>query len=104
MDDYKIMLLCASGMSTSILMKRLKRYAKDKGLNLSIEAVGLSSTSYVKESRKFDVILLGPQISYRIDEVKELTQKPVEAIDPTDYALGNAEKIFALADKLLQVA
>lgn len=104
MKDYKIMLLCAGGMSTSILMKKLEKYAKENDLGLSIEAVGLSSTSYVNESKKFDVILMGPQVSYRMDEVKEATGKPVEAINPTDYALGNADKIFALADKLLQTA
>lgn len=43
---------------------------------------------------------MGPQVSYRIDEVRKATQMPVEAIPPTDYALGNAKKIFAIAKKL----
>ncbi|MBP2058920.1 PTS system cellobiose-specific IIB component [Lactobacillus colini] len=102
MKDYKIMLLCAGGMSTSILMKKLEKYAKENELGLSIEAVGLSSTSYISEAKKFDVILMGPQVSYRLDEVKQATGKPVEAINPTDYALGNAKNIFDLADKLLK--
>ncbi|EFJ69150.1 PTS system, Lactose/Cellobiose specific IIB subunit [Lactobacillus paragasseri JV-V03] len=97
---YRIMLLCAGGMSTSILMKKLDKYASENNIESSIEAVGLSSTSYLDEAKKYDIILMGPQVSYRIDEVKKATGKPVEAINPTDYALGNAKKIFEQAKKL----
>lgn len=98
--EYKILLLCAGGMSTSILMNKLKKYAADNGIDLSIQATGLSSVSYVKTAANFDVILMGPQVSYRIDEVKKNTGKPVAAIPSVDYALGNAEKIFAQAKEL----
>lgn len=98
--EYKILLLCAGGMSTSILMKKLQKYAKDQGIDLKIEATGLSSDSYATEAKKFDVILMGPQVSYRMDEVKKATGKPVDAIPSVDYALGNAENIFEIAKKL----
>lgn len=97
---YKILLLCAGGMSTSILMNKMKKYASENGIDLSIKATGLSSVSYVKTAADFDVILMGPQVSYRIDEVKEKTGKPVAAIPSVDYALGNAGKIFDQAKQL----
>lgn len=98
--EYKILLLCAGGMSTSILMKKLQKYAESKGINLQIKATGLSSVSYIDTAKNFDVILMGPQVSYRIDEVKKQTGKPVAAIQSVDYALGNAPKIFEQARKL----
>lgn len=101
MKKYSILLLCAAGMSTSLLMRKLKKYALDNNIELNIDAVGLSANDYVDEAKKHDVILMGPQVSYRLNEVKEETGKPVATIPSTDYALGNAKNIFALTTKLL---
>lgn len=101
MKKYSILLLCAAGMSTSLLMNKLKKYALDNNIELNIDAVGLSANDYVDEAKKHDVILMGPQVSYRLNEVKEETGMPVATIPSTDYALGNAKNIFALAAKLL---
>lgn len=98
--EYKILLLCAGGMSTSILMKKLQKYAQEQGIDLTIKATGLSSVSYIDTAKNFDIILMGPQVSYRMDEVKKATGKPVDAIPSVDYALGNAPKIFEQARKL----
>ena len=43
---------------------------------------------------------MGPQVSYREEEVRKETGKPVAAINPTDYALGRAENIFKLAESI----
>lgn len=101
MKKYNILLLCAAGMSTGLLMNKLKRYATDNNIELNIDAVGLSASDYVNEAKKHDVILMGPQVSYRVNEVKEATKMPVATIPSSDYALGNAKNIFALAAKLL---
>ena len=101
MKKYSILLLCAAGMSTSLLMRKLKKYALDNNIELNIDAVGLSANDYVDEAKKHDVILMGPQVSYRLNEVKEATKMPVATIPSSDYALGNAKNIFALAAKLL---
>lgn len=97
----KILLICAGGMSTSILMKKLERYAGEHGIEAEVKAVGLSDTEYVDRAKNYDCILMGPQVSFRIDEVRKATGKPVAAIEPTDYALGTADKIFALAQNII---
>lgn len=94
----KILLVCAGGMSTSILMKKLEQYSADHNLGAEIKAVGLSA--YQEEYKNFDIILMGPQVSYRKDEVQQKTGLPVEAIPSFDYAIGNAENIFKIANKL----
>ena len=38
----KILLVCAGGMSTSILMKKMAQYWADQGKELDIKAVGLA--------------------------------------------------------------
>ncbi len=37
----KILLVCAAGLSTSILMKKLEKYAEQNGIELDIDAVGI---------------------------------------------------------------
>ena len=94
----KILLVCAGGMSTSILMKKMEKYWNDQGQDLTIKAVGLSE--YQDVYQDFDIILLGPQVSYRLKEIKENTGLPAETISSLDYAIADCPKIMKLAEKL----
>ena len=53
----KVLLVCAGGMSTSILMKKLEKHAADKGIDFEIAAVGLSA--YKDVCANYDCILMG---------------------------------------------
>ncbi len=88
----KILLVCAGGASTSILMKKMMNYAEQQGIDLEIQAKGMME--YEDVAKDFDLILLGPQISYKQEDIKAQSQKPVAVIKPYDYAIGNAENIF----------
>ena len=94
----KILLICAGGMSTSILMKKLEKYAAAHAIELEILARGMND--YDDVYSKFDVILLGPQVSYQKSSIENDTKKPVAVIAPYDYAVGNAENIFKQIKKL----
>lgn len=94
----KILLVCAAGMSTGILMRKMEEYWADQGEELDITAVGLGE--YDDVYQKYDIIMMGPQVSYRLKEVAEDTGYPVAAIPPTDYALHNCANIMKLAKKL----
>lgn len=95
--ERKVLLICAGGMSTSILMKKMMNYAKEHGYVLKIEAVGMSA--YEDVYRDYDIILLGPQVSYKLEEIKAATDMPVDIIATYDYAIGNAENIFKQINK-----
>lgn len=88
----KILLVCTSGVSASILMKKMQNYAQDLKLEIQILAKGLEE--YQDYFEGFDLILLGPQISYKRAEIEKQSKKPVLAISPSDYAVGNAKNIF----------
>ena len=94
-----ILLVCAGGLSTSILMKKMKKWADDNDVALNVEAVAKSG--YLQKAEAFDCILLGPQISYSLDEVSKNAPIPVASIEPLDYAMGDAEKIINLARKTI---
>ena len=88
----KILLVCAAGMSTSILMQKMEKYAARAGIELEIAAKGLFEYSDVCAG--FDVLLLGPQISYKKEEIEKQSNKPVLVVNPLEYAIGDAEAIF----------
>lgn len=96
--DKKILLICAGGMSTGILMKKMEKYATEHDFSLQIEAVGMSA--YEEVYQKYDVILLGPQVAYKKDEIAQVTQMPIAVIAAYDYAIGNVENIMNQVDSL----
>ena len=97
----KILLICAGGLSTSMLVKKMQKYAVEKGIPLeAIVAKGLGD--YEDVYQQFDTILLGPQVSYQKDVIAGITKKPLAVIASYDYALGNAESIFKQVDRLLK--
>jgi PTS system cellobiose-specific IIB component len=96
----KILLVCAGGMSTSILMKKMEKYWAEKKIPLSIEAVGIAD--YEEICGEYEMILVGPQVGYRLGEIKQHSGKPCAVINSTDYALGNCDAILKLAYSLLK--
>lgn len=91
----KIMLLCAGGMSTGILMNKMNNHA-------GVEVKAFGADDCQANAENFDVILLGPQISYRANEIQTMVSKPVAVIQPLHYALGNVEEIIKLAQATIE--
>lgn len=81
----KIYLFCSAGMSTNMLVNKMKQEAKKQDIQIDISAFSESLLS--EKAPEADIILLGPQIRYLHDEVSEkFTNKIVEVIDPAAYA------------------
>lgn len=96
--ERKVLLICAGGMSTSILMKKMEKYAKENGITLKIQAIGMSD--YEDVYKDYDMILLGPQVSYKKESIKSITKMPVSVIAAYDYAVGNVKNIFNQIDNI----
>ena len=96
--ERKVLLICAGGMSTGILMKKMEKYAEDKGIELKSDAVGRSA--YEDSYKNDDVILLGPQVSYKKEEIAQVTQMPIAVIAAYDYAIGNVDNIMKQVDEI----
>ena len=98
----KILLLCSAGMSTSMVVKKMKEAALAKGIAVEIEAVGLEL--FQDNLNKYDIFLLGPQVRFKKDEFQKLAStvgKKVEVINQMDYGMLKGEKIFDWALSLI---
>ncbi|PWC19543.1 PTS sugar transporter subunit IIB [Brenneria corticis] len=94
----KILLCCAAGMSTSMLVQRMERAAREKGIAVEIKAVGFDEFNEVISG--YDCCLLGPQIKYKLAEFKAIADeqnKPVAVINTIDYGMMNGEKVLSAA-------
>ena len=93
----KILLVCNAGMSTSMLVAKMKKAAQADGVEVSIEAKDAK-----KEIQEANIVLLGPQIRYELENVKKLAGSvPVEAIDMRDYGMMNGEKVLKHAMEVM---
>ena len=96
-----ILLVCEAGMSTSLLVNKMNEAAKAKGLSLEINAYPIGSID--KHASNADVILLGPQVRYELNNVKgKYPDKPVAVIDMRDYGMMNGGKVLDFAIKLVE--
>ena len=97
----KIMLACAAGMSTSLLVTKMEKAAADGGVEAKIWAVPEGQVAGLVG--EFDVLLIGPQIRFKVKEFEKLADGrfPVHCIDMRDYGTMNGAKVFATAMELL---
>lgn len=97
----KVLLVCAAGMSTSMLMRKMEGYAQENGIELEVDARSFAELKNPKASG-YDCILVGPQISYQKDKiVKKADDLPVEVIPMKDYGRQNCPAIFELIHSLI---
>ena len=92
----KIMLVCAAGMSTSLLVTKMEKAAAAMGDEVEIFALPISEGE--KRVGDVDCILLGPQVRFNLGKIKEEAAKvnpglPVDVIDMKDYGMMNGEKV-----------
>ena len=96
-----IYVICNAGMSTSVLVKRMKTAAQEKGIDAKIEAFSVEVLDKVKDEA--DVLLVGPQIRHMLPKIKEMVNGkcPVETISMADYGMINGAKVLERAMVLL---
>lgn len=95
----KIVLLCAAGMSTSLLVSKMKQAAAEEGYEADIAAYAVASA---REHADADIILLGPQVRFAKNKVQsEVGSVPVQDIDMQAYGTMNGKKVIAQVKKAL---
>lgn len=103
MATKNIMLVCAAGMSTSILVTKMQEVAAEKKIDAHIFAVSGTEAEDKLKDKPVDVMLLGPQVRYmkpRLEELAKENNCVIEVIDMRDYGTMNGENVLDSAMKL----
>ncbi len=89
-----ILLICNAGMSTSLLVTKMKEAATKEAVDVNIWAVG--NVQAKTEINKADIICLGPQVRYLEKRMIEMVENkiPVMIIDIQAYGQMNGAKVL----------
>lgn len=105
MAEKTIMLVCAAGMSTSLLVSKMQKSAEEQGIDADIFANSANEADGVLENKDVDVLLLGPQVRFMKNQFKEKVEDkgiPVDVINMQDYGMVNGEKVLQAALDLIE--
>lgn len=98
-----ITLLCNAGMSTSLMVNKMRRIATEQ--NIEVEIHAMAEFAFQKYGKPTDVLLLGPQVRYKYDVLKEQfesTGTPIAVIDSQAYASMDAEAVLKTALNMIK--
>lgn len=97
----KIILACAAGFSSSMLVERMKAYAEQEQLDIFIDAVSEEGINKIID--QVDILLLGPQVNHMekilLEKYKDRKVR-ITVIDSMDYGLMDGKKVLEEALKI----
>ncbi|MCE9887686.1 PTS sugar transporter subunit IIB [Kluyvera intermedia] len=98
-----ILLVCAAGMSTSMLVKRMREHAESVNNPANINALAISEAKEKIKKNEVSVVLLGPQVRFQKSEIEAISQGkiPVAVIDMKSYGQMDGKAVFEQAYQLL---
>lgn len=99
----RIMLICSAGMSTSLLVEKMKKAAQEQGIECEIWATGESEAK--KQMDNVDVMLLGPQVRFLKSQMeKAIAGKNIklDVIESVSYGTMNGAAVLAQGLNLLK--
>lgn len=91
----KIILVCSAGMSTSMLVNKMRKSAEERGLEASIDAVGESQLKNNLEGT--DVVLIGPQVRFLEKKIRALVEPKgiqTDIIDQIAYGMMKGDQVL----------
>ncbi|MBD7908216.1 PTS sugar transporter subunit IIB [Sporosarcina gallistercoris] len=91
----KIILVCSAGMSTSMLVNKMKKAAEERSLDLEVSAVAESQLKNNLDN--LDVVLIGPQVRYLEKKIKQQLEPlgvKVDIINQLAYGLMQGDKVL----------
>lgn len=94
-----IVLLCAFGMSTSLLATRMKEAAEAEGYEVEISARSVSEAE--KAAQDADILLLGPQVKFKLPTIRSKVGCAIEAIDTRAYGRMDGKAVIDSVRKAL---
>lgn len=91
----KIILVCSVGMSTSMLINKMKESAKERNMSVEIDAYAESQLQDHLDG--LDVVLIGPQVRFLEKKLRSSLEPKgikVDVINQMAYGLMQGDKVL----------
>jgi len=93
----KVLLVCSGGMSSSIVVKAVKKEAEKQDFSLQIKSVGTGEFEDELREGNYNLVIVAPQVKHRMKTFEEQAKPfnvPVEVIVPMGYTPLGASKVL----------
>lgn len=95
----RVLLVCAAGMSSSLLEEKIRKAAQAAGRDMELKAIDSMRVGlWDFEKERVDIILVAPQVRFKKRSIAEKAEPlgiQVQDIDTIAYGMVDGEKIFA---------
>ncbi len=97
----RIMLACHAGISTSLIVEKMKEAAAAEGKDYTIWAVEQDRVE--QELGNFDILMLGPQVRHIQRKIQRIVgdDVPVVVINAMAYGRGDGAAVVKQAEEVL---
>ena len=102
----KILIICAAGMSSSLLAKKVTDFCKSQGKEFELDAVSATQGAATIAKDEYDFYLVSPQTKMYFDNLKknaDAVNKPIANIPPQAYVpipMGIEKLVKLIEDQL----
>ena len=84
----KALIICAAGMSSSLMAKKTTEFFKSKGDDIEVDAISATEGGKAVAAAEFDLYLISPQTKMyykQFEEAAAKVGKPIAQIPPQAY-------------------
>jgi PTS system cellobiose-specific IIB component len=103
----KVLIVCAIGMSSSLLESKTAEAAKEYGIILETSSINTPEVGrYDFKGNYVDMVLIAPQVRYKRKSITEMAGPHgtvVENIDPVTYGMVDGVKLFEQIKRALEL-
>lgn len=109
MKEINAVILCASAMSSSMIVEALQKVAPKKGINLKVSC-SASLRFRTFDFGGLDIVLIAPQIKGQMQDIKKFAEEkgyqdlPFMLIPMREYGLAKGEAVLDMMLKTLEEA
>lgn len=98
----RVLVSCSAGMSSSLIARQLSREVQARGLEWRVRCMSIEDAWTEPDS--FELLLLGPQVMYRVADLERHfgNRVLVSCIEKASYAFCDADALVRQVEGLLE--
>ncbi|HLR53855.1 MAG TPA: PTS sugar transporter subunit IIB [Pseudogracilibacillus sp.] len=100
----KIILICSAGLSTTMLVNKMRESAEERGISAEIKVLA-ESEKITEHTEGLNVVLIGPQVRFLEKKLRDILEPEgvkVDVIDQMAYGLMQGDKVLDQAVALYE--
>lgn len=106
MEEKNLLLICASGITTGLLVRNMQQRAKANHLPINIYSAPSITVTQTLRDKHVDGVLIGPHLEADMKSLSILLEEkgiPYALIDQESYELLDSTQVLQKASEILKI-